>query len=111
MLEKGAWLVPTLLAPIALIRAIDDGARVAAAVERKARTVVDIHAAAVKANALQEHSRVGLGPAGDILRSEDAGEQGAESQRLDELPGELDALVAAHSQPQTPARQFGDGLA
>ena len=49
MLEKGAWLVPTLLAPIALIRAIDDGARVAAAVERKARTVVDIHAAAVKA--------------------------------------------------------------
>jgi imidazolonepropionase-like amidohydrolase len=47
MLERGTYLVPTLLAPIALIRAIDAGARVPAAVEAKARQVVDIHAEAV----------------------------------------------------------------
>lgn len=48
MLEKGVWLVPTLLAPIALIRAIDAGANVPAAVEDKARSVVGVHAESVK---------------------------------------------------------------
>ena len=47
MLERGTYLVPTLLAPVALIRAIDAGAQVPAAVEAKARQVVDIHADAV----------------------------------------------------------------
>lgn len=47
MLDRGTYLVPTLLAPIALIRAIDAGAAVPAAVEAKARAVVDAHAAAV----------------------------------------------------------------
>lgn len=48
MLERGAWLVPTLLAPIALIRAIDAGARLPAAVEEKARSVVDVHRESVR---------------------------------------------------------------
>jgi len=51
--ETGAYLVPTLLAPVALIQAIDAGSRVPAAVEAKARAVVDTHremtAAAVRA--------------------------------------------------------------
>lgn len=42
-LETGAWLVPTLLAPAALIEAIDAGMRVAPEMEAKARSVVDIH--------------------------------------------------------------------
>jgi imidazolonepropionase-like amidohydrolase len=47
MHEHGTWLVPTLLAPIALIRAIDAGVAVPAAVESKARSVVKIHSEAV----------------------------------------------------------------
>jgi imidazolonepropionase-like amidohydrolase len=51
--ETGAYLVPTLLAPVALIQAIDAGSRVPAAVEAKARAVVDTHremtAAAIRA--------------------------------------------------------------
>ncbi len=47
MLENGTYLVPTLLAPVALIRAIDAGAKVPTAVEDKARRVVDIHRRAV----------------------------------------------------------------
>lgn len=42
-LETGAWLVPTLLAPIALIEAIDAGMRVSPEMEAKARSVSDIH--------------------------------------------------------------------
>lgn len=41
--EKGAFLVPTLVAPVGLIEAIDAGARVPAAVEAKARAVVQVH--------------------------------------------------------------------
>ncbi len=42
-LETGAWLVPTLLAPTALIEAIDAGMRVAPEMEAKARSVVETH--------------------------------------------------------------------
>ncbi|MFT4220408.1 MAG: amidohydrolase family protein [Microbacterium sp.] len=42
-LETGAWLVPTLLAPVALIEAIDAGMRVGPEMEAKARSVVDVH--------------------------------------------------------------------
>lgn len=43
MVERGAYLVPTLLAPVALIQSIDAGARQPAAIEAKARAVVEIH--------------------------------------------------------------------
>lgn len=51
MAATGAVLVPTLLAPVALIQAIDAGSRVPAAVEAKARAVVDIHREMVRAAA------------------------------------------------------------
>lgn len=47
MLERGAWLVPTLLAPIALLESVDAGARIPQNVVDKARGVVDIHQNAV----------------------------------------------------------------
>lgn len=43
MIERGVYLVPTLLAPVALIQAIDAGARQPAAIEAKARAVVQVH--------------------------------------------------------------------
>lgn len=43
MIDRGVYLVPTLLAPVALIQAIDAGARQPAAVEAKARAAVEIH--------------------------------------------------------------------
>jgi len=46
-LQTGAWLVPTLLAPAALIESIDAGMRVTPEMEAKARAVVDIHLAAI----------------------------------------------------------------
>ncbi len=51
MRANGTYLVPTLLAPVALIGDIDAGARVPAAVEAKARAVVEIHHAMVGAAA------------------------------------------------------------
>ncbi|MFC5379288.1 metal-dependent hydrolase family protein [Aquipuribacter nitratireducens] len=53
MLERGTWLVPTLSAPLAVIRAADAGASIPEASMAKAREVVDVHqrsfAAAVEA--------------------------------------------------------------
>ncbi|MDL9978691.1 metal-dependent hydrolase family protein [Microbacterium sp. ASV49] len=46
-LETGAWLVPTLLAPAALIESIDAGMRVTPEMEVKARSVVEVHRAAI----------------------------------------------------------------
>ena len=60
MLERGTWLVPTLLAPVALIRSIDAGAAVPKAVEDKARAVVDIHREAVAA-AIEDGVRIAMG--------------------------------------------------
>lgn len=60
MLERGTWLVPTLLAPVALIRSIDAGVAVPKAVEDKARAVVDIHREAVAA-AISDGVRIAMG--------------------------------------------------
>ncbi|HEY7600169.1 MAG TPA: amidohydrolase family protein [Candidatus Limnocylindrales bacterium] len=53
MLERGTWLVPTLVAPRGVIEAAEAGAQIPEASLAKAREVVDIHrrsfAAAVKA--------------------------------------------------------------
>lgn len=45
--ETGAWLVPTLLAPVALVEAIDAGMAVTDEIERKARGIAETHMAAV----------------------------------------------------------------
>ncbi|HEY2041323.1 MAG TPA: amidohydrolase family protein [Jatrophihabitans sp.] len=47
MLARGAWLVPTLLAPKALLESVDNGAQIPPNVVAKARQVVEIHKAAV----------------------------------------------------------------
>lgn len=45
--ETGAWLVPTLLAPIALVEAIEAGMVVTDEIEAKARGVAETHRAAI----------------------------------------------------------------
>jgi imidazolonepropionase-like amidohydrolase len=60
MLEHGTWLVPTLLAPIALVRSIDAGVAVPAAVEAKARGVMQIHTEAV-ARAIEAGVPIAMG--------------------------------------------------
>ena len=45
MLERGTWLVPTLMAPQGVIDAAEAGAPIAAAILDKARSVVEIHRA------------------------------------------------------------------
>ncbi|HKN56708.1 MAG TPA: amidohydrolase family protein [Amycolatopsis sp.] len=43
MLARGTWLVPTLVAPVNVVRAADAGAALPAVVVRKAREVVEAH--------------------------------------------------------------------
>lgn len=65
-LETGAWLVPTLLAPIALIEAIDAGMRVNPEMERKARSVVEVHLRAI-ARAHEAGVRIAMGTDGGVF--------------------------------------------
>lgn len=60
MLERGTWLVPTLVAPVNVIRAVDAGADLPAAIIRKAREVVDIHREAVR-RAVAAGVRIAMG--------------------------------------------------
>jgi imidazolonepropionase-like amidohydrolase len=43
MLERGTWLVPTLIAPRGVLNAAESGAAIPAAAVEKAREVVDVH--------------------------------------------------------------------
>ncbi|WP_353114423.1 amidohydrolase family protein [Microbacterium sp.] len=67
MKEKGAWLVPTLLAPVALARAIEQGTRVSAQVRRKAYEVQDVHAAMMR-RAVAAGVRVAFGTDAGVFR-------------------------------------------
>src|SRR4051794_14986272 len=73
MLQRGTWLVPTLIAPIWVLEAVDAGASLSDASIRKARDVVQIHADSV-ARAVAAGVKVamgtdaGVGPHGDNLR-------------------------------------------
>ena len=73
MLQRGTWLVPTLIAPIWVLEAADAGAALSDASIRKAREVVEVHADSV-ARAVAAGVRVamgtdaGVGPHGDNLR-------------------------------------------
>lgn len=58
--EAGAWLVPTLLAPVALVEAIDAGMVVTDEIEAKARGVAKTHLAAV-ARAHQAGVKIAMG--------------------------------------------------
>jgi imidazolonepropionase-like amidohydrolase len=49
MLANKTWLVPTLVAPRAVVAAADAGARLPEAVVAKARAVIEVHAESVRA--------------------------------------------------------------
>ncbi|MFF0448904.1 amidohydrolase family protein [Streptomyces sp. NPDC004609] len=60
MADAGVWLVPTLLAPIALTERMDAGAAFPEAVVRKARDVVEVHRASVR-RAAEAGVRIAMG--------------------------------------------------
>jgi imidazolonepropionase-like amidohydrolase len=76
MLEHGTWLVPTLVAPVNVIRAVEAGATLPAAVIRKAEEVVEVHADSVR-RAVAAGVRIAMGT--------DAG-VGPHGTNLEELP-------------------------
>jgi imidazolonepropionase-like amidohydrolase len=73
LLERDAWLVPTLIAPIWVIESLEAGAHISEASARKAHDVIEIHADSVK-RAVAAGVKVamgtdaGVGPHGDNLR-------------------------------------------
>jgi imidazolonepropionase-like amidohydrolase len=73
MLDRGTWLVPTLIAPVWVLEAVEQGAALSEASIRKARDVIQIHADAVR-RAVEAGVKVamgtdaGVGPHGDNLR-------------------------------------------
>jgi len=73
MVERGTWLVPTLVAPRAVLDAADAGAAIPAASVAKAREVIEIHHASF-AKAVEAGVKVamgtdsGVGPHGQNLR-------------------------------------------
>jgi imidazolonepropionase-like amidohydrolase len=73
MLDRGTWLVPTLVAPVWVLESVDAGAHLSDASIRKARETIDIHAGSVR-RAVDAGVKVamgtdaGVGPHGDNLR-------------------------------------------
>ena len=73
MLQRGTWLVPTLVAPIWVLEAASAGAAISDASLRKARDVIQIHAESAR-RAVEAGVRIamgtdaGVGPHGDNLR-------------------------------------------
>ncbi|MGI8695320.1 MAG: amidohydrolase family protein, partial [Mycobacteriales bacterium] len=73
MLDHGTWLVPTLIAPRAVIEAVDVGVPMAQSVIEKARMVIDVHAESVR-RAIAAGVKIamgtdsGVGPHGSNLR-------------------------------------------
>jgi imidazolonepropionase-like amidohydrolase len=73
MLATGAWLVPTLIAPVAVVEAAEAGAQLAPRVVEKARAVMATHAVAVRRAAaagvrIAMGTDSGVGPHGTNLR-------------------------------------------
>ncbi|HEV7721879.1 MAG TPA: amidohydrolase family protein [Iamia sp.] len=84
MLDRGTWLVPTLIAPIWVLESVDAGARLTVAQVHKARMVVDEHAAsfrrAVEAGVkIAMGTDAGVGPHGDNLRELELMQAGGQS--------------------------------
>jgi len=84
MLDRGTWLVPTLIAPLWVLESVDAGARLTVAQVHKARMVVDAHAAsfrrAVEAGVkIAMGTDAGVGPHGDNLRELELMQAGGQS--------------------------------
>ena len=60
MLERGTWLVPTLIAPVAVIRAAEAGIQIPEAMIRKAKEVTEAHADSVR-RAAEAGVRIAMG--------------------------------------------------
>jgi imidazolonepropionase-like amidohydrolase len=91
MLERGTWLVPTLMAPHGVIAAVEQGARVPDGAVRKAKEVIEIHresfGRAVSAGVkVAMGTDTGVTPHGDNLTELSLMEQGGMSP--------IDVLVA-----------------
>ena len=72
MLDRGAFLVPTLLAPLQVLRMVDRGVPIAAGVVEKARAVIDRHRRSVSLAAragvpIAMGTDAGVGPHGENL--------------------------------------------
>jgi imidazolonepropionase-like amidohydrolase len=73
MVDRGTWLVPTLIAPIWVLESVDAGAQLTDAQIRKAHEVVEVHADSFR-RAVEAGVKVamgtdaGVGPHGDNLR-------------------------------------------
>jgi imidazolonepropionase-like amidohydrolase len=73
MIQRGTWLVPTLVAPIWVIESVEQGAQISDASLRKAHEVIEVHAESFR-NAVAAGVKVamgtdaGVGPHGDNLR-------------------------------------------
>ena len=66
MLERGTWLVPTLMAPQGVLDAAAAGAAIPAASVRKAREVIDIHRDAVR-RAIAAGVKVAMGTDSGVM--------------------------------------------
>ncbi|MFJ9542834.1 amidohydrolase family protein [Streptomyces sp. NPDC101225] len=60
MLDAGTWLVPTLLAPLAALEAVEAGVGLPDSVARKAREVIDVHRESF-ARAVRAGVRIAMG--------------------------------------------------
>lgn len=73
MIERGTWLVPTLIAPVWVLESVEHGATLSDASIRKAREVIEIHRESAR-RAVEAGVKVamgtdaGVGPHGDNLR-------------------------------------------
>jgi imidazolonepropionase-like amidohydrolase len=76
MLRHDTWLVPTLIAPVAVIRAAEAGVQIPDAMVRKAKEVTEAHATSVR-RAAEAGVRIAMGTDSGI---------GPHGTNLDELP-------------------------
>ncbi|GAB3007208.1 amidohydrolase family protein [Amycolatopsis acidiphila] len=76
MLEHRTWLVPTLVAPLAVIRAVKAGASLPAEMVRKAEEVAEVHAESVR-RAVEAGVRIAMGTDSGV---------GPHGENLEELP-------------------------
>ncbi|MGQ4517010.1 amidohydrolase family protein [Streptomyces sp. DW26H14] len=76
MLEHGTWLVPTLLAPVSVLRAVEHGMALPEAVVRKTREVIEAHTESVS-RAIEAGVRIAMGTDSGI---------GPHGTNLEELP-------------------------
>jgi imidazolonepropionase-like amidohydrolase len=94
MRERGTWLVPTLVAPLGVLDAVDAGASMPASSVEKARAVVEVHRDAVR-RAIDADVRIAMGTDSGVAP------HGANLRELDLLVGcgmtPQQALVATTS--------------